>query len=224
MTGCEVNYDLNVENDFCTEKTTMSVSSYDEYNLYAKYISPTYEYYARRDISIYKDNSSNSLYKKDFNYKKNPGFSFALSGKFDKKSSFEKSSALAFAGNIDSQHKNNNNTVNYSFSPDFFDKYYMIEKLYVNITDKSNSIISANADKKEDGKYVWIITGDNYLDKKITFTYKDKTISLKKIINDTTKKTNDPMVKFAIILIIIFSVMFLIYKFVIFRYKKNNSL
>ena len=238
FTGCEASYNLSMDVDSIHEETDMIVASDNEYKGYVDTIGPIYEYYLRNKVPLFVNDEGFGTYRDDYEYYDNGGFSFNLLGDFNK-DSFVNSYIINFAGEANTKVTGNTVSLSYNFSSDLFENYNMLDKITININDISNSITSNNADgvninkiinneeslNNNNGKvYTWVITKDNYLDKNINFSYKKNKVSVKKVIDEYEKNSDKPMFKFSIVLIIIFSISFIIYKFIALKFKSNNSI
>ena len=238
FTGCEASYNLSMDVDSIHEETDMIVASDNEYKGYVDTIGPIYEYYLRNKVPLFVNDEGFGTYRDDYEYYDNGGFSFNLLGDFNK-DSFVNSYIINFAGEANTKVTGNTVSLSYNFSSDLFENYNMLDKITININDISNSITSNNADgvninkiinneeslNNNNGKvYTWVITKDNYLDKTINFSYKKNKVSVKKVIDEYEKNSDKPMFKFSIVLIIIFSISFIIYKFIALKFKSNNSI
>lgn len=223
LTGCEVSYDLSMDLDSIHEETDMIVASGDEYSTYVDSIGPIYDYYIRNNIPLFTGDEGALSYRKDFEFDNDGGFSFNLLGDFDK-DSFVNSYIINFAGVANTEATGNTVSFSYNFSSDLFENYSMLDKITININDISNNITSNNADNVNDNVYTWVITRDNYMDKTINFSYKKNRVSVKKIVEEYEKNSDNPMFKFSIVLIVIVFIIFIIYKLFALKFKSKNSI
>ena len=62
------------------------------------------------------------------------------------------------------------------------------------------------------------------MDKTINFSYKKNRVSVKKIVEEYEKNSDNPMFKFSVILIVIVFIIFIIYKLFVLKFKSKNSI
>lgn len=238
LTGCEASYNLSMDLDSIHEETDMIVANGDEYSTYVDSIGPIYDYYIRNNIPLFTGDGGALSYRKDFEFDNYGGFSFNLLGDFDK-DSFVNSYIINFAGVANTETTGNTVSFSYNFSSDLFENYSMLDKITINVNDINNNITSNNADgvninniinneeslNNNTGKvYTWVITKDNYMDKTINFSYKKNRVSVKKIVEEYEKNSDNPMFKFSVILIVIVFIIFIIYKLFVLKFKSKNSI
>lgn len=232
ITGCQVNYDINLNSDGYSENLVISESDLSKFSSYN--IGEDFEYYDKMPLSIFTDyaelsyNELNNL-DKSLLYEKNnilndDGIIFSISGRTDNKLLFEKSNLINMFGTINSIHENDKVEVSYSLKPEAFNNYSMVDNITINIRDNDNSILSNNADNRNGDIYTWIISRDDFNKKTINFVLSYKENTVKKNVKKYKKKLDDPLERFSIFLIVITIIFLIVYKFVIIRFNSCNKL
>ena len=178
ITGCEVSYNVTINEDDFNENLSINeidLSKFSSYNL-----GDDFDYYDRMPFPKSIDNSELSykvlnnmdrslLYEKT-NILNEDGITFGISGRTENNSNFYKSNLINTFGNVEYETKNNINYIKYSLTSDLLKKYNMVDVITINVIDKNNCVLSNNADKKDGDKYTWLVTKDNYLTKSIDFS------------------------------------------------------
>lgn len=232
ITGCEVSYNVTINEDDFNENLSINeidLSKFSSYNL-----GDDFDYYDRMPFPKSIDNSELSykvlnnmdrslLYEKT-NILNEDGITFGISGRTENNSNFYKSNLINTFGNVEYETKNNINYIKYSLTSDLLKKYNMVDVITINVIDKNNCVLSNNADKKDGDKYTWLVTKDNYLTKSIDFSYSIKEVVSKKTIKNSIRKLNDPLVKFGVVIAGICLLCLIIYKYIILRYNSSNKL
>ena len=232
FTGCQVNYDININADNYNEILSISEADLNKFSSY--HLGDYFEYYDKIPLpktTDYSDYSSEKLYNLDkiLLYEKtnemgNNGISFTISGTNDGKFSFEKSTLINMFGTINSVHGDGKVEVSYILKPEAFNNYNMVDNVVINIRDNDNSILRNNADKRDGDAYTWIISKDEFGEKTINFVLSYKEDTVKKSVKEYKKNLDNPMGRFSIALIVITFIFLIVYIFVNMRFKSCNKL
>lgn len=218
LTGCSASYNLEVNDSFkeSVVVTESNESNFDyvfsgfnmkEYNNF--YLTKEFPYYYddpyMPDINYRFDDVSYYDVKDLSDYGK---IGLSMSANIDDVNDFSKSNLLWKTCRVkDISLKDGVLKINVSGFKSF-DEYKILGTVNVNINSKYK-VLSNNADKVYDGGYTWKITRDNYNDKTINISFKTDSI-----LDDVADKTQDPMVRFTIVIGILCFIGFLIYVFV----------
>ncbi len=227
LTGCDVVYNLNVEDSFIENASIVETNidnlyeesfgeSMMEYrDLYLKKPMPlltTSPYYSEsndkiKGIDYYevKDLSTSSQLKLEFN------------GTI--KSNDYMYSRLALTGCKLSKENEENEFKLKASNFHLFDSFEVLDKITINIISKY-SVKDNNADKVSGNKYTWIIDRSNYENKVINISFNTSNL----LDNAAKRLGNLPLIKFAIVILAIVIVGFIIYVFVKKRFTNKNTL
>lgn len=192
ITGCTVEYNIKITNDFIDETTSILNYEKDKWdnNMYL-YNGEKYKDMINEQLKtpapVYKDSNINPYDP----YNKVDGVEYydqtlisntdVYGIRYKYKIPIDKynNSINARMCYSDFDIVYNQQYINISTSEEFkcFNYYDMLDKIEVNVTTSWDyEIVSSNADKEEDGKYTWIITKENASNKPIE-------ISVKKVFN-----------------------------------------
>ena len=211
ITGCDVIYNLQIDKkDYIEDIET--ISYYADYAGFNQIVLG--DRLESIDLNILNKPllynnmvSDNSYYKTK---KKDDGviFGLYLNGKF--KNNNNNSRAVSVACNEYKIFKKNNiyNLVARDFV--LFDRYPDLNSITVKVTSAYN-ILDNNADSVKKNVYIWNINRDNYKNKTISLSYREKIIF-------------DPMITFDISLCIICIICLILYLFARNKYLRKNSL
>ena len=172
LVGCSAKYTLTIDNNDYSEHIEIIPKNDEEKTiLFSKEWAIPIDY---KEYSETDDSDNNSKFNKDEYYEYNRGTN---SIEFEHNFNFSKivnSTALKkcfdSARIVKSENKviittDKNNTC--------FDDDGSIEKIDVTIIIKDKKVLSNNADKVIDNKYIWYIDTSNYNNKSINLTYED---------------------------------------------------
>ena len=171
LSGCTIEYNLDIKNATYKESVTVtgsdSLEDQNYFNTLKDWSVPAFY----SDIT-YNSESPNKADGVEYYDKKINDRDFSVHLKYDfKEEGFRDSLMAKFCYNYFYATNNDDaKTISYTASMDFncFTTYESLEKVIVKL--KSNrDIINHNADKEEDGSYVWEITKDNAEGKYIFF-------------------------------------------------------
>ena len=220
LSGCSVNYDLEI-GDEILEKTNIIENfsapdyNYNLFNIYSTKPIPLSEYVP---IMSESDNRAEGISYYDFKpFSDSTTFGINYAGNFNADIPLNESSILWFGvGNFDYREEEDGIYINVPSKIKIFEQFSNLDEINVNIKTDYN-VIENNADKVNKNVYVWKINRDNY---------KNKTIKLK--ISKSSKleeiTEQDSMVTFSICLFILILFGFIIFLFVRMRFRKNISL
>lgn len=210
VTGCDVKYDLIIDNDTFDETVTMSFlksqTTYDDVSIYLENKTPI----SYNSSGVYYDSKieeSDNYYDLIYNYKHDfnefrqsyfvtncyPNFSIQSNDKQIILSSG--SQFMCFAG----------------------DDGLKADNVEINITTKLK-VLDNNADEVNDNTYTWRINNSNYENKPIEMTL-EKAFQIEDVIPQSEASN-----LFLIITIAVFLVALVVVAFVKYKAKKNNNI
>lgn len=217
LTGCDITYNLDIDDDFVENISIIEDNSANfSYVIGGTDLISFKNYYVSDFIPIHYNDIyyPESHVKVDgvtyYNKEDLSGYNkimVNLNGTFDNIDSLSNSNAI-WKGCSNINISKDDDIVISASGFKVFDDYKIVDTLSVNIKTKYN-VTEHNADKVSDDTYTWLITRDNYLNKRIQITMNEK--------NDTF--FDDPMVKFGLILFIIVSII----GFIILLFKRRFS-
>ncbi|MBR3210265.1 MAG: hypothetical protein IKF82_08415 [Bacilli bacterium] len=217
LTGCDITYNLDIDDDFVENISMIEDNSANfSYVIGGTDLISFKNYYVSDFIPIHYNDIyyPESHVKVDgvtyYNKEDLSGYNkimVNLNGAFDSIDSLSNSNAI-WKGCSNINISRDDDIVISASGFKVFDDYKIVDTLSVNIKTKYN-VTEHNADKVSDDTYTWLITRDNYLNKRIQITMNEK--------NDTF--FDDPMVKFGLILFIIVSII----GFIILLFKRRFS-
>ena len=217
LTGCDITYNLDIDDDFVENISMIEDNSANfSYVIGGTDLISFKNYYVSDFIPIHYNDIyyPESHVKVDgvtyYNKEDLSGYNkimVNLNGAFDSIDSLSNSNAI-WKGCSNINISKDDDIVIRASGFKVFDDYKIVDTLSVNIKTKYN-VTEHNADKVSDDTYTWLITRDNYLNKRIQITMNEK--------NDTF--FDDPMVKFGLILFIIVSII----GFIILLFKRRFS-
>lgn len=185
LTGCEINYNLDIDKDNLVETTTATGNSEDENENFELSSQLLYDEYINKPIPTFNDviiqaESNDKL--KGITYYKTEDLSNGsnLGIKYNGKFNFDtitKSTIINYAyPDFSVKLKDDNLILETGKRFKLFEQFPNLEKVTINIKTHKK-VISSNADKINNHIHTWIITRDNYLSKPIKLTLKqDKNI------------------------------------------------
>lgn len=216
MTGCDVNYNITIDEDIFDENIVLSFSksntSYDDISFYPDNKIPVYP--TEKDKKFYnskivENTDSYDLiysYKHDFYSLKN---SYFINNCYHNMSITESDDRIVIDSGED-------------FACFIGDDGLRADSLKINVTTKLK-VISNNADTVNGNTYTWIINENNYLAKKVSLILeKNDDFSLSDIVLQNDEQASASSMT-GIIVIIIVIVSILIYLFVRHKLRKNND-
>lgn len=220
LSGCSVTYNLEIDGDNYIETTSFLgdyyADNYRQFEVYSTKPIPLSKLDSVQSESDDKITGINYYQVEDISDDDNFGLKY--SGKFGgKHASIENSSILSFGvGEFEFINEDNIATINIPSNIKLFDQYGNLDEIVINIKSKYK-VLENNADEVNNNIYTWYITRNNYTDKIISIKYKtNNKIDLSFFDN--------PMVRFATVIVILIFVSIIIYLFVNNKYKKKNVL
>lgn len=228
LTGCDINYTLNVDDSFSENVTAIETNSSNwSYSVSGMTMMEYNDYFLQKEIPYHYNDSyvpenfvrfDNVSYYDVGDLSDNKKIGIGLSSKFDSVDGFSRSNLIWKTCANKSIIKNDDGISIKISGFKVFDEYKTLDKLTVNIKSKY-SFLSNNADDIKNNVYSWAITRDNYDKKSI-----DVVLKTSNLIEDVAIQTKDNiMIKFAFALMVLVVIFFVIYKFVMGKYKRNNS-
>lgn len=224
LTGCDLEYNLNISNDSIDELTHFKfVESDYNYELFydlndAKHFSSMDELVnnvINDDYLAFDENDNDKLYSKS---KTSDGI--GLSYKYDYVN-FDKSSMLNYCGNtVDYSVKNNIVNIRVDNFTDCFMQDYgpYLNNLSINI--KTNlDVLDNNADKVNGNVYTWNMNIENVANKKLNLVIRNKSLKDDK---ESILKNDSYWIFFVIILFLLFVCFSLFYFFK--KRKESNEI
>lgn len=207
FTGCDVTYNLNIDDDFIEDITINStVTNYDVNSDSELLLN------LKNDIPLYNDSKeTNKFYETNLKNDEN-SFNLLLHGKFN--NSNENSNAISYVCPVYSVTKESGKIIINASEFDLDSNN--IDTLTVNITS-NKKVIEHDADKHDGNTYTWVLEhNDDMYEDDVYIVFADNNIfSIDK---------DKPMLNFTLALITIFIIGLIIYLFVRARYKLNNSI
>lgn len=178
LTGCEINYTLNIDKDNLIETTTAIGNPEGENEDFELSSQTLYDEYINKPIPTFNDviiqAESNEKLKgityyqtKDLSDNTNLGIEYSGVFNFD---TITNSTIINYVyPDFSVKLKDDNLVLETGNRFKLFEQYPNLEKVTINI--KTNKkVIFNNADKIKNHTYTWIITEDNYLNKPIKLT------------------------------------------------------
>lgn len=218
FTGCEVTYNLDIDDKINEDVTVFGDNDDSEYNMY--------EVYSVRPVPLSRfspiqSESDERLDDVDYydvkDISNDDGFGLRFTGEFNK-NDYTQSNLVSY-GLGDFKFKENESIIlDVSNEVKIFNQFKDLDKITVNIKSKYK-VEENNADSVTKNVYTWVITRDNYMDKKIKISFVKDSSILKSI-----KSNDSSMIIFAISLGVILLIMFIIYLFFRKRFNKRNAL
>lgn len=218
LTGCSITYNLEIDGDDYIESTSAlgdyAVDNYRAFEIYSTKPIPLSKLDPVQSESDEKIKSINYYDIEDIS--KDDYFGLKYSGKFGKnKVSFENSSILSFGvGNFNFKTEDNISTIEVPVGIKLFEQYDSLDEIVVNIKSKYE-VLENNADEINNNTYTWYITRSNYKNKSINIKYKTSIVNV---------KVDNPMIRFAIALLVLCIIGLFIYLFVRIKYDRKNSI
>lgn len=210
MTGCDVTYNLTIDEDTFDEKVNMSFSKQDvDYN----------------HLTIYLEDKIPAFFTKDESERKFYNVDIVDNGNFydlvySYKHNFETIRKSYFASNCYQKMSITSNDEEIVISSGdgiacfIGDDGLRADSMTINLTTELK-VLDNNADKINGNTYTWIVNENNYLDKSVYFR-------LQKKPNLDVDKNNASYLMLIVVLSIVI-VGFLIYLFVRHKKKKSNA-
>lgn len=180
LTGCEINYTLDIDKDNLIETTAAIGNPEDKNEDFELSSQILYDEYINKPIPIFNDviiqaESNQKLkgityYKKE-NLSDNANLGIKYNGEFNF-DNITKSTIINYAyPDFSVKREDDNLVLETGKRFKLFEQYPNLEKVTINI--KTNrKVIDNNADKISNHIYTWTITKDNYLSKPIKLTLK----------------------------------------------------
>ena len=200
LSGCSVNYDLEItENDLTEETTIMTdVNKNESYEGEAltdildktknDYFEPIFSNPSNYDEYIGGFQPNVDYYKVD-DYQNNNWQGLKLSNTFER-SSFYRSRMVKYCfKEVDYQNDGTYIMLRTNNSCDVFKSYSLLEEITVNIKTDLNVVVT-NADRVNDNVYTWVINRNNYQNKPIRMTYKLNKDDIKEEQEEKPKEEN----------------------------------
>lgn len=231
ITGCTVNYDIEVTSDSIKELVQIN-ENIDNINAnvlnsgilsYKNAIDNIYDLpqnvYIDADRNLYdltQELEGVDYYSKKFNITEE---NYGLEASFEHLiNNYQKATTINKCyKNIAVLKKNDNLTISTSRNNLCFEQYKSLDKLniIVTINEKEYAVISSNADKIEEGKYYWEINRENYSNKSILIELE--------ALEEVRKKQNDMyfLIGFMVVVSII---ILLVYLFIKRRSEDTNKI
>lgn len=191
LTGCTVNYNINIDNKQIEEITYLkqdnsiewdkpsnlywgySVNEFmnDNYNIHTGSLNGSSENY----YTFEKEDGVEYYKKEKISTSNEVGLKYSYKFKHD---NYNLSKIANYCyDNFSVKIEDKNIKINTNSSFNCFKYYEMLDEVVINVTTSGDyEVVSSNADKQENGKYTWIINKDNAYNKPIE-------IELKKVIN-----------------------------------------
>lgn len=228
LTGCDINYTLNIDGEFKENATIVETNSYNwNYLTSGMTMMEFNDYFLEKEIPYHYDDSyvpedfvrfDNVSYYEVDDLSDDDKIGLSFKSKFDSILGFSKSN-LVWKSCINKDIVQNDSNINIRVSGfKLFDEYKTLNKINVNIKSRYN-VLSNNADSAYENVYTWIITRDNYNKKNINIV-----LDTSNFYEKTVKQFDDPMIKFTAILFIFVLICVVIY-FVLRRiFLKRNSI
>lgn len=207
FTGCDVTYNLNIDDDFIEDiAINNKVTNYDANSDSELLLN------LKTDFPLYNDSKkTNKIYETNLKNDEN-NFNLSLHGEF--KSSNENSNAISYVCPVYSVTKEDGRIIINAAEFDLDSNN--IDTLTVNITS-NKKVIEHDADSHDGNTYTWVIEhNDDMYEDDVYIVFADNNLfSINK---------DKPMLNFIIALIIIFIFGLIIYLFVRAKYKFKNSI
>ncbi len=173
-TGCQIEYNLNVENDNITESVNVFASHSEDENTPFPSIN-IYDEYSTKPIPLFNDTIIQSEsddkipgadYYKTTDITDDNKFGIKLSGTFNK-DNIANSTIINYAyGNFEINQNETRIPITTKANFKLFDQYQNLEKVTINITTEYK-VVENNADKVSGHTYTWVIDRKNYNNKPI---------------------------------------------------------
>lgn len=215
LTGCDIDYTLNIDGEFKESASAIETNSNNwDYMVSGMSMMEFNDYFLEKEIPYHYDDSyvpedfvrlDNVSYYDVEDLSNDDRIGLSLKSKFDSILGFSKSNLIwKSCTNKDITQSDGDISIRASRFK-LFNEYRTLDKINVNIKSRYKAL-NNNADSVKDNVYTWVITRDNYDKKSIDIVF-----DTKNFYESAVKKFDDSMIKFTAVLFVILLICLIVY-------------